>query len=213
MSLDGSTTSSPAAAGLATGGQLAARTLASFGVRSIFGVHGGHLDSFLVECQALGMRIIDHRHEASAGNAAEGYAHATGGLAVAFATAGPGFANAFSSLCNAAADRLPTLLITSSPPLRETELNVLQDAQNCVQKRIYLIRLRTLRSGIGWLNWPPSNMATSRFVMHGTSVSTLYSSAFLPPGDVLSVPDAVCTGCPCCRVVSTTISPPPSRGL
>ncbi|HTM84806.1 MAG TPA: thiamine pyrophosphate-binding protein, partial [Mycobacterium sp.] len=125
--LGGSTTSSPAAAGPVTGGQLAARTLASFGVRSIFGVHGGHLDSFLVECQALGMQIIDHRHEASAGNAAEGYAHATGGLAVAFATAGPGFANAYSSLCNAATDRIPMLLITSSPPLRETELNVLQD--------------------------------------------------------------------------------------
>ncbi|GAB92657.1 thiamine pyrophosphate-binding protein [Gordonia rhizosphera] len=111
---------------MVTGGQLVARTLSSFGVTDIFGVHGGHLDSFLVECDELGMRIIDHRHEAAAGNAAEGYARATGGLGVAFATSGPGFANAFSSLCNAGADRTPVLLITSSPPLREAELNVLQ---------------------------------------------------------------------------------------
>jgi acetolactate synthase-1/2/3 large subunit len=109
------------------GGQLAARTLADFGVRAIFGVHGGHLDSFLLECDRLGMRIIDARHEAAAGNAAEGYARSTGGLSVAFATSGPGFANAYSSLCNAAADRIPIVLITSSPPLREAELNVLQD--------------------------------------------------------------------------------------
>lgn len=112
---------------LVSGGELAARTLAAFGVQDIFGVHGGHLDSFLVECNRLGMRIIDHRHEAAAGNAAEGYARSTGDLAVVFATAGPGFANVYSSLCNAAADRVPVLVITSSAPLREAELNVLQD--------------------------------------------------------------------------------------
>lgn len=112
---------------LVSGGELAARTLAAFGVRNIFGVHGGHLDSFLVECDRLGMRIIDHRHEAAAGNAAEGYARSTADLAVVFATSGPGFANVYSSLCNAAADRIPVLIITSSPPLREAELNVLQD--------------------------------------------------------------------------------------
>ncbi|EME23938.1 thiamine pyrophosphate-binding protein [Rhodococcus triatomae] len=110
-----------------TGGQLAARTLASFGVEAVFGVHGGHLDSFLVESDRLGIRIVDHRHEAAAGNAAEGYARVTGGLGVAFATSGPGYANVFSSVCNAAADRVPLLVVTSSPPLRETELNALQD--------------------------------------------------------------------------------------
>ena len=101
---------------LVSGGELAARTLAAFGVQDIFGVHGGHLDSFLVECDRLGMRIIDHRHEAAAGHAAEGYARSTADLAVVFATSGPGFANVYSSLCNAAADRIPVLIITSSPP-------------------------------------------------------------------------------------------------
>jgi acetolactate synthase I/II/III large subunit len=110
-----------------TGGQLAARTLASFGVDTVFGVHGGHLDSFLVESARLGIRIVDHRHEAAAGNAGEGYSRTTGGLGVVFATAGPGYANVFSSVCNAAADRVPLLVVTSSPPLRETELNALQD--------------------------------------------------------------------------------------
>lgn len=110
-----------------SGGELVARSLAAHGVTHLFGVHGGHLDPLLTACATLGITIIDTRHEAAAGNAAEGYARATGGLGVAFATSGPGFANAYSALANARVDRIPILLLTSSPPLRETELNVLQD--------------------------------------------------------------------------------------
>lgn len=110
----------------ATGGQLVAETLWAAGVRDVFGVHGGHLDAFLTGCVEVGITVWDVRHEAAGGNAAEGYARATGGLGVAFATSGPGFANAYSALANAMIDRIPLLLVTSSPPTRETELNVLQ---------------------------------------------------------------------------------------
>jgi len=108
------------------GGELVARTLAAAGVRHAFGIHGGHLDPILTSMARHGIALIDTRHEAAAGNAAEGYARASGGLGVAFATAGPGFTNVFSALANAYADRIPMLLLTSSPPLREVELNVLQ---------------------------------------------------------------------------------------
>jgi len=108
------------------GGELAARTLAAAGVRHAFGIHGGHLDPILTSMARHGIALIDTRHEAAAGNAAEGYARATGRLGVVFATAGPGFSNVFSALANAYVDRIPLLLITSSPPLREAELNVLQ---------------------------------------------------------------------------------------
>ncbi|MFN8624460.1 MAG: thiamine pyrophosphate-binding protein [Candidatus Binatia bacterium] len=108
------------------GGELAARTLAAAGVRHAFGIHGGHLEPIITSMAHHGIRLIDTRHEAAAGNAAEGYARATGGLGVVFATAGPGFTNVFASLANAYVDRIPILLLTSSPPLREAELNVLQ---------------------------------------------------------------------------------------
>jgi acetolactate synthase I/II/III large subunit len=108
------------------GGELVARTLAAAGVRHAFGLHGGHLDPILTSMVRHGISLIDTRHEAAAGNAAEGYARATGGLGVAFATAGPGFMNVFPALANAYVDRIPMLLLTSSPPLREAELNVLQ---------------------------------------------------------------------------------------
>ncbi|WP_238428097.1 thiamine pyrophosphate-binding protein [Frankia nepalensis] len=109
-----------------TGGELVARTLVDLGVTHAFGVHGGHLDPLLTALDRLGVTLVDTRHEAAAGNAAEGYARATGGLGVAFATSGPGFTNAYAALANAFIDRIPVLLLTSSPPLREAELNVLQ---------------------------------------------------------------------------------------
>ena len=108
------------------GGQLVARTLAAAGVRHAFGIHGGHLDSMLTEMVNQGITLVDTRHEAAAGNAAEGYARVTGGLGVAFATAGPGFTNIYAAIANAHADRIPVLVLTSSPPQREAELNVLQ---------------------------------------------------------------------------------------
>ena len=127
-----STTFSPiegaAAAGTVNGGELIARTLAAHGVRHAFGVHGGHLDAMLTSMVDHGITLVDHRHETAAGNAAEGYALATGGLGVVFATAGPGFANVYSAIANAHCDRIPVLVLTSSPPQREAELNVLQGA-------------------------------------------------------------------------------------
>lgn len=108
------------------GGDLLARTLADAGVTAAFGVHGGHLDALLVGCVRHGIRLVDTRHEAAAVNAADGYARQTGGLGVAFATASSGFSNALAGLTHAYADRTPLLLITSSPPLRDAEANVLQ---------------------------------------------------------------------------------------
>lgn len=109
-----------------TGGDLLAQTLVEYGVDTVFGVHGGHLDAFLNGLNARGVRLVDCRHEAAAANAAEGYARATGKLGVVFATSGPGFTNAYAGLVNSLVDRIPVLCVTSSPPLREVELNVLQ---------------------------------------------------------------------------------------
>lgn len=51
-----------------TGGTVIAQTLAQLGVRDVFALHGGHLDAFLVACPDEGIRLIDFRHEASAGD-------------------------------------------------------------------------------------------------------------------------------------------------
>ena len=108
------------------GGQLAAGTLKEAGIEVVFGVHGGHLDSFLMGCAEQDIRVVDCRHEAAAVNAADGYTRATGRLGVAFATSGPGLTNALAGITNAAADDVPVLVMTSSSPIREVETRELQ---------------------------------------------------------------------------------------
>ena len=118
-------TSRPAGAA-ANGGELLARALAAAGVTDVFALHGGHLDAFWTACRANGLRLVDTRHEAAAGHAADGYARTTGGLGVAVVTSGPGFANGFAALPNAMSDAVPMLMVASSPPLRELQTNEMQ---------------------------------------------------------------------------------------
>jgi acetolactate synthase-1/2/3 large subunit len=108
------------------GGMVLAKTLRALGVREVFTLHGGHLDSFLVACADEDIRLTDTRHEASAGHAAEAYARATGEIGVCVITAGPGFANALTAMVDAWLDAVPVLFVAGSPPLREVATNPLQ---------------------------------------------------------------------------------------
>ncbi|KAJ5239680.1 hypothetical protein N7468_004299 [Penicillium chermesinum] len=91
-----------------TGGDLLAQSLKQLGVEVAFGLHGGHLDAFLMGCTDIGIRLVDTRHETAAVQAAEGFSNGLAGLATAYG------------------DRSPILCITSSPPTRDTENNALQ---------------------------------------------------------------------------------------
>ena len=108
------------------GGELAARTLARAGVEKVFALHGGHLEAFFRGCGRHGLSLVDFRHEASAGHAAEAYARVTGELGVCVVTAGPGFANAVPAVLNAYVDASPVLFLIGAAPLRERETNELQ---------------------------------------------------------------------------------------
>ncbi|PKQ09749.1 MAG: benzaldehyde lyase [Alphaproteobacteria bacterium HGW-Alphaproteobacteria-12] len=109
-----------------TGGDLLAATLHAAGVSRVFGLHGGHLEAFLKGCVDRDIALLDFRHEAAAGHAADAYARATGRLGVCVVTAGPGVTNAMSAIANAHLDASPTLFIIGAPPLREAETNPLQ---------------------------------------------------------------------------------------
>ncbi|MBH0779742.1 thiamine pyrophosphate-binding protein [Nocardia bovistercoris] len=108
------------------GGAVLAHALRAQGVSDAFVLHGGHLDAFLVACAEESIRLTDTRHEATAGHAAAAYARATADVGVCAITAGPGFTNALTAIADAHLDAAPVLFITSSPPLREVETNVLQ---------------------------------------------------------------------------------------
>ncbi|MFI4934363.1 MAG: thiamine pyrophosphate-binding protein [Caulobacterales bacterium] len=109
-----------------TGGTLLAQTLAAAGVKRVFALHGGHLDGFFKGCVEADIDLIDFRHEAAAGHAADAYARTTGELGVCAITAGPGFTNGVTAIANAYLDGSPVLFIIGSAPLREIESNPLQ---------------------------------------------------------------------------------------
>lgn len=115
------------------GGTLLAETLHALGVRDVFTLHGGHLDPFLVACPGVGIRLIDVRHEASAGHAAEAYAMMRPGeVGVCIVTAGPGFTNVLTAMASAYANAVPTLFIVGAPPMGEEATNELQGGINQV---------------------------------------------------------------------------------
>ena len=108
------------------GGELFIRTLESAGVSDIFTLHGGHLDPIFQACLDHDMRLIDTRHEAAAGHAADAYARQTGRLGVAIATAGPGFTNIITAITHAYLDCVPVLFVAGAAPLRDEEVLPLQ---------------------------------------------------------------------------------------
>ena len=108
------------------GGELVVRTLLRAGVEHVFALHGGHLEPILQSCVAHGIRLIDTRHEAAAGHAANGYARATGRPGIALVTAGPGLTNVVTALADGLLDGIPLLVITGAAPLRDAETNPLQ---------------------------------------------------------------------------------------
>jgi acetolactate synthase-1/2/3 large subunit len=95
-------------------------------VSDIFTLHGGHLDSIFQACLDHDIRLIDTRHEAAAGHAADAYARQTGGLGVAIATAGPGFTNIITAITQAYLDCVPVLFVAGAAPLRDEEVLPLQ---------------------------------------------------------------------------------------
>lgn len=72
------------------GGDLLAQSLTALGVKVAFGLHGGHLDAFLIGCADANIALVDTRHETVAVNAAESYAKVSGNLGVCFITANSG---------------------------------------------------------------------------------------------------------------------------
>ena len=72
------------------GGDLLAQALKHLGTEVAFGLHGGHLDAFLLGAEEIGIKLIDTRHETTAVQAAEGYAKVSGKVGCCFVTANSG---------------------------------------------------------------------------------------------------------------------------
>jgi len=92
--------------------------LAQEGVRKAFGVPGVHNLGFWNALSKERPEIVSVRHEQSCVYAADGLSRATGKLAVAITTTGPGAANTLGAFGEAAISGSHILLISSEAPIK-----------------------------------------------------------------------------------------------
>ncbi|WP_328531124.1 thiamine pyrophosphate-binding protein [Nocardioides sp. NBC_00368] len=95
----------------ADGGDLLVAVLREVDVDTVFGVISVH-NLPLVEAVSRELRFVPVRHEASAVNAADGYARATGGLGCALTSTGTGAGNAAGSLIESLSSATSVLHVT-----------------------------------------------------------------------------------------------------
>src|SRR2546430_17505564 len=106
----------PQTPGPVHGGQLAAAALKDGGVDVVFTLSGGHIFPLYDGCVAAGIRLVDTRHEQTAGFAAEGWAKVTRRPGVAALTAGPGATHGLSAVTGAFFSGSPMVVIGGRAP-------------------------------------------------------------------------------------------------
>jgi len=125
------------------GGDLVARMLRQEGIETIFTLSGGHVQNIYDGCLDEGIRIIDTRHEQTAGHAAEGYSRLTRRCGVAVVTAGPGVTDAVTAVATAYQNSSPLLLIGGAAPVA----NLLQGSLQELPSQVDMLRPITKWSG------------------------------------------------------------------
>lgn len=109
------------------GGDLVVRTLKREGVRQLFALSGGHIDTIFDACIDEGIRIIDTRHEQAAVHMADGWARVTRQPGVAAVTAGPGVVDAVPGVAVAYHGGAPVVLLGGRSSIEGIEQGRLQD--------------------------------------------------------------------------------------
>ncbi len=127
-------------------GELVALALKRAGVSHLFTLNGGHIWPILTGATEHGIRIIDVRHEQSAGFAAEGWAKVTRQVGVAAVTAGPGVTNSASALAQAQSGDSPMFVIGGRAPVARWGMGSLQEMDHLEVVRSLTKKAVTLAS-------------------------------------------------------------------
>lgn len=109
------------------GGRLVSKALARHGVTHLFTLCGGHIQAIYDGCLDDGIRVVDVRHEQTAGHAADGYARVTGKPGVCAVTAGPGVTDVVTAVANAQRAGIPMLVLGGAGPRILQDMGSLQD--------------------------------------------------------------------------------------
>ncbi|MEE8399679.1 MAG: thiamine pyrophosphate-binding protein, partial [Desulfobacterales bacterium] len=113
--------------GLVSGGALFGRQLAAEGVEKAFVLCGGHVMPIFYGMRAVGIEIIDMRHECSCMYAAIDCARSTGKPAVVVTTAGPGVINTTPGMVEALESGVPVIHIGGAVVANHRDAGPLQD--------------------------------------------------------------------------------------
>lgn len=117
------------------GGRLVARRLRRHGVEHLFTLCGGHVQAIYDGCIDEGIRVVDVRHEQTAGHAADGVARVTGTPGVCVVTAGPGVTDTVTALANAQRAQVPLVCIGGAGPRPVADMGSLQDMDSVTLMR------------------------------------------------------------------------------
>lgn len=109
------------------GGRLVAQALKRHGTTHLFTLCGGHIQAIYDGCLDEEIRVVDVRHEQTAGHAADGYARVTGKPGVCAVTAGPGVTDVVTAAANAQRAGVPMIIIGGAGPSQLTDMGSLQD--------------------------------------------------------------------------------------
>ena len=109
------------------GGRLVAQALKRHGITHLFTLCGGHIQAIYDGCLDEDIRVVDVRHEQTAGHAADGYARITGRPGVCAVTAGPGVTDVVTAVANAQRAGVPIVVIGGAGPRALSDMGSLQD--------------------------------------------------------------------------------------
>jgi acetolactate synthase-1/2/3 large subunit len=119
----------------AHGGRLVAQALKRHGISHVFTLCGGHIQAIYDGCVDEGIRVIDTRHEQTAGHAADGYARVNGIPGVCIVTAGPGITDVVTAIANAQRAGVPMICIGGAGPKLLCDMGSLQDMDSVTLMR------------------------------------------------------------------------------
>ncbi len=112
-----------------TGGENAARALASQGIRQAFCVPGESYLPLLAALEGAGITAMTCRHEGTAAMAAEAMGRLSGGVpGLCLVTRAPGVANAMAGITVAALDATPLVVLAGQVPTRLRGTEAFQEA-------------------------------------------------------------------------------------
>jgi acetolactate synthase-1/2/3 large subunit len=109
------------------GGRLVSMALKRQGVTHLFTLCGGHIQTIYDGCLDDDIRVVDVRHEQTAGHAADAYARVTGRPGVCAVTAGPGVTDVVTAVANAQRAAVPMVVIGGAGPRPYQDMGSLQD--------------------------------------------------------------------------------------